>query len=770
MFARVIVDIKHEDVNQLYDYIIPEEFLGVLSRGMRVIVPFGTQKRLGFVVEITNQSHEATKSIIECLDVLPVIDEELFLMIEMIMKEAPYLISYVFSNVIPSELLVLYEKHLTINNEEIIPESLLPLFKNKKSIKLSKKDIKLYPEIKKYIHQGVCKIETKIKEKQKAKVETYYRLNINHRFLKAHLYEDIIDVLKDQIEVTRKEMLQLCSASKITTLLKHEVIFEDKKEVKREIKHHFKLEDKKVILNQEQNLAFETIKSQLGQQETFLLKGITGSGKTEIYLSLIEEVIQKNQTTLILVPEINLIAPMAFRLKSRFNNVAIYHSNLSSGEKYDQYHMILNKHAQVILGTRSAVFLPIFNLGLIIVDEEHDQSYIQTEGMYYDAKEILKLRSQYHQIPIVFGSATPSIVSMYHAKENKYKLLELNSRPNLEELPKIYYVNMTDELKQNNTSIFSRLLLEKMKDRLKKKEQIILLFNRKGYAPFVMCRSCGHVPNCPSCDISLTYYKDKSLLKCHYCGYEKPFDQTCESCQKKTVKEVGVGIEYVFEQLKKALPEARVLRLDQNVMRTKDAHEIYWKSFLDYEFDILLGTQMISKGLDFPKVTLVGILMADSLLKIPSYQASELTYNMLTQTTGRSGRFLKGEAVIQGYDLSHYAISSCSTNYDDFYKEAIFRRKISGYEPFYHTALMLFEGASYLKTYQNAFHLKKELTQAGFLCIGPSLAIKKKVKENYRFILTIKSEEKRIDKIKYVMDLCKIPEVRMKYHPYLDLI
>jgi len=300
-------------------------------------------------------------------------------------------------------------------------------------------------------------------------------------------------------------------------------------------------------------------------------------------------------------------------------------------------------------------------------------------------------------------------------------LLELNERPKALPLPHLHFIDMKDELKQKNTSIFSTLLLDKMKDRLIKKEQTMLLFNRKGYAPFVLCRGCGHVPMCPHCDISLTYYKDKQTLKCHYCGFEQPYDAHCMMCHEPKVKEIGVGIEYVTEQLKKTLPEARVLRMDQNATRTKGSHEWIWHQFLNEEADILVGTQMIAKGLDFPKVTLVGVLMADLLLKVPSYQSAEHTYMLLTQVTGRSGRFLPGEAIIQGYDLSHYAIQSVHKGYDLFYKEALYRRKLSNYPPFQNNAQLLVEGSSFLKTYQIAFMLKKKMTEMGLLTIGPEI-------------------------------------------------
>ncbi|MBN2299954.1 MAG: primosomal protein N', partial [Acholeplasmataceae bacterium] len=485
---------------------------------------------------------------------------------------------------------------------------------------------------------------------------------------------------------------------------------------------------------------------------------------------LIDDLILRHQKVLILVPEITLIAPMAQRLKSRFDDVAIYHSALSRGEKYDQYQLILQDKVQIILGTRSAVFLPVESLGLIIIDEEQDASYIQDEGVFYDAKEIAKFRANLHQIPLILGSATPSIETMYQALNQQINLLELTKRHGNISMPRITMIDMKEELKNKNTSIFSRALLDGMKKRIKKNEQIILLFNRKGFAPFVMCRSCGAVPTCPHCDISLTYYKDKNTLKCHYCGYEKPFASTCEVCSEQTVKEVGIGIEYVEKKLHEALPEARVLRMDANTTRNKGTHEMLWNQFSQHEADILLGTQMIAKGLDFPKVTLVGVLMADLSLKVPSFQASEQAYMLFTQVTGRSGRFMPGEAIIQGYDLEHYAIKNVLTQYDDFYREAIYYRKMGNYSPFKNTAQILIEGQQYLKTYQKAFALRKALLETNCDVLGPTPALIKRIKDQFRFTLTLKSTQQINTLVFDLMHQFKSNDIKMRYYPNLDKV
>ncbi|MBU1143084.1 MAG: primosomal protein N' [Firmicutes bacterium] len=771
MYAKVIVDIKHEEVNHSFDYIVPEHYGAFLERGMRVLVPFGNQNRLGYVIEIMKESTEATKMILEVLDAYPTIDEELFLIIDDMLKYSPSLMSEVFATVIPSELLVSYHKVVQLLDPKKCPKEFLPFFNTKGIWNLNQQDQIYYHKLKRLKDQKIISIETQIKEKGTEKTETIYFLNLDHHYNRIEAYQNVLDFFLNNEEVSRKDLLDVgISTSTISTLIKHQVLVPAERAVFREIKHHFELENKKITLTDEQEHAKNEIIKSIGKSKTFLLKGITGSGKTEVYVEVMEKVLQKNQKVLILVPEITLIAPMAKRLKSQFKNVAIYHSALSKGERFDQYKKIQSNEASIILGTRSAVFLPIDHLGLLVIDEEHDSSYEQLEGVMYDARRIAEKRSIYHHAPLVLGSATPSIVSMYKATQNDYHLLELTKRPFDLILPIIWLVDMKDELKKKNSSIFSKSLLEGMKKRIENKEQTILLFNRKGYSPFVLCRNCGDVPTCPHCDISLTYYKDRQLLKCHYCGYEKPYQATCEVCKEPKVKEFGAGIEYVENELKKALPKARILRMDHNVTRTKGSHEILWNKFNNEEADILLGTQMIAKGLDFPKVTLVGVLMADLLLKVPTYRASENAYMLLAQVTGRSGRFLPGEAIIQGYDLNHYAIKSVSEGYENFYREALYNRKLSNYLPFKNTSQILVEGTNFLKTYQHAFMIKKSLIGLSIDVLGPTQAIIKKIKDNYRFTLTIKYEDIDYEKLFEIIKSFDQDPYKVKYYPTLDIV
>ncbi len=770
MFASVVIDIAHRDLDTYYDYLVPKDMEGFLTRGMRVIVPFGRQERLGYVIAIKEASENATKEILSSLDVVPSIDDEMFEIVESILEETPVSYGAALMTVMPPELKMSYEKRARLLDHENIDQDLYAMFDQKGLWKLSKKDSMYGNRLRRLRQKGVVRIETVLKERATKKLETYYRLESDHHYGRIERYQSILNLFENKGMVARKDLLDAgISKSSLLTLVKHEVLSEHKKEVIREIEHAFEEDRKKLILTREQEIALRKIEDSLFTPKTLLLKGITGSGKTEVYVEAIESVVKKGGRALVLVPEIALIGPMARRLMSRFERVAIYHSGLSSGERYDQYRIIAEHQADVILGTRSAVFLPIDDLGLIVIDEEHDESYVQTEGVHYDARKVAAQRSTYHEAPLLFGSATPRIETMYAAEKGETLELTLNERPSGMRLPKITLVDMKEEMKRNNASIFSKALIEAIKKRIAKGEQTILLFNRKGYAPYVLCRQCGHVPECPHCQVSLTYYRDKGVLKCRYCGHEEDFSPTCPICQSEAVREVGYGIEYVEEALKKAI-DARVIRMDAHVTRTKGSHERIWQSFENREADILLGTQMVSLGLDFPRVTLVGILMADMSLKVPSFRASERAYMLFAQMTGRSGRMYPGEAIIQGYDLEHYAVKSLFKDYDAFYEKALYERKLAEYPPFRNIAHILFEGTSYLKTYQEAFLFKKTFRSDETDILGPAPAPIRKIRDRYRFTLSLKYDVLDKRKLFLMIKERRNKDLNIRYEPYFDIV
>lgn len=772
MYARVIVDIKNSEVNRHFDYIVGDAFSNRLKKGMRVVIPFHRQVRLGYVTDILSHSDQASKQIIDVLDDIPTIDRETFMMIDHIYQQTHDIYASIFETVVPNQIQLKYKKEIHLIDPTVIDDDFLSCFNTKGILRLAKSNHQYDYKIRKYQKLQAIEVKQIFEQKAGIKAVKTYTYNPMHQYARVQKYQMFFDSLDLEKSYDKQALLDAgFSVSNLNTLEKHQVFITSKKRVIRDVKHVFTLKDKQVVLTPEQDHAYHHIKSSYDCYQPFLLKGITGSGKTEVYLKVLEDILNQQKQLLFLVPEITLIAPMAKRLKSRFRDVVIYHSGLSAGERLDAYHQAKTHQASIVLGTRSSVFLPFNELGAIIIDESHDASYTQTDHVIYDAIDIAMLRAKYHQIPLVLGSATPKVSRFHQAMASQYKLLELKHRPHGLKEPQIKLIDMRKELENGNTSMFSQSLKAAIEDRLNKKEQIMILFNRKGFSPFVMCRTCGHVPTCPTCGIALTYYNKEHTLKCHYCGHEEPFKKTCDACGSTSIKEVGAGIELVESMLKRTFPSARVLRMDANATKQKGSHEVIWHTFNEAKADILLGTQMIAKGLDFPKVTLVGVLMADMLLRIPSYQASEQAYNLLTQVAGRSGRFSPGDVYIQGYQLDHYAIAATRDTYEDFYEKAIYDRKISAYEPFGSVSQILCEGTRYLKTYQEAFKLKKAIEKAlpSYTVLGPVPAYIKKNHDRYRFIMTLKYK-KLNQHIFVLINEFKSDEVRFKFYPNLEIM
>lgn len=435
-------------------------------------------------------------------------------------------------------------------------------------------------------------------------------------------------------------------------------------------------------LNEEQIRAYDTILE--SDKNIFLLKGVTGSGKTEVYMNLVSYMLLFEKSSLILVPEIALTPQMIERFKGRFGkDVAVFHSRLSDGERYDEWYRVKNDQVKVVIGARSAIFLPFNDLGLIVVDEEHESSYKSDMNPKYNTIEVCEYLSFLKNCKVVLGSATPSVVSFYKALKGNYELIELKKRVNNGELPNVSIVDMREELKSNNKTMFSRDLYLKIKDRLEKKEQIILFLNRRGFSSFVSCRSCGFVFKCNNCDISMTYHNNGYLV-CHYCGNTEKMPKLCPKCGSNYVKHFGVGTEKLEEAVHHYFKEAKVLRMDVDTTRKKNSHEEIYNSFKSKEADILIGTQMIAKGLDFPDVTLVGVMAADMSLNLPDYKSSEKTFQLITQVSGRAGRGdKKGDVIIQSYSPKHYALTCArDNNYEEFFKREINVRKLMAYPPF----------------------------------------------------------------------------------------
>lgn len=476
---------------------------------------------------------------------------------------------------------------------------------------------------------------------------------------------------------------------------------------------------------------------------TFLLHGVTGSGKTEVYLHLSRFVIQHEKTVLMMVPEIALTPMMVHAFKSRFGKqVAILHSKLSAGERYDEYRRIVSKEVKIVVGARSAVFAPLENIGLIIMDEEHDASYKQESNPRYLTSQIARKRGQYHHCPVVLGSATPSLESYSRALKGTYQLCSLPQRINQNPLPEIELIDMVKEMKNHNYGIFSKKMSEAIQDRLDRHEQVILLLNKRGYASFLRCNDCGEVVKCPHCDVTLTYHKASQSLKCHYCDYSQPVYLKCPNCQSSNVKMIGTGTQKVEEYLENHFLNARVIRYDVDSTRKKGGHEKLLEQFEKQEANILLGTQMIAKGLDFENVTFVGVINADISLSIPDFRANERTFQLLEQVSGRSGRGKKtGTVMIQTYNPDHFVLQCVKTHdYQRFYREEMKTRQLAKYPPFCHLVSILIQGKKEDEVEKCSLEIKNYLTKQlkHAIVLGPAQCTIYKMNDIYRKRMTLK--------------------------------
>lgn len=505
--------------------------------------------------------------------------------------------------------------------------------------------------------------------------------------------------------------------------------------------------DEKVIedlpLTSMQQNVVNQILSSYNSYETFLLHGVTGSGKTEVYLHLSRFVIQQKKTVLMMVPEISLTPMMVQAFKSRFGKqVAILHSKLSLGERYDEYRRIVSKEVKIVVGARSAVFAPLENIGLIIMDEEHDASYKQESNPRYLTSQVARIRGQFHHCPVVLGSATPSLESYSRALKGIYQLCSLPQRINQNPLPAIELIDMVEEMKNHNYGIFSKKMQKAIQEKIDKNEQVILLLNKRGYSSFLRCNDCGEVIKCPHCDVTLTYHKATQTLRCHYCDYSQPAYLKCPSCKSSNVKMIGTGTQKVEEYLEKKFLNARVIRYDVDSTRKKGGHEKLLEKFEKQEANILLGTQMIAKGLDFENVTFVGVINADISLNIPDFRANERTFQLLEQVSGRSGRGNKtGTVMIQTYNPDHFVLKCVKTHdYKRFFQEEMKIRGMAKYPPYCHLVSILIQGKKEDEVEISSLEIKNYLSKQleNTIILGPANCTIYKINDIYRKRITLK--------------------------------
>ncbi|EMW5796971.1 primosomal protein N' [Enterococcus faecium] len=760
--AEVIVDVPTMQTDQPFTYLVPSEMETALQVGMRVEVPFGNGNRhvQGFVMAIQKSEESANpslKAVIRLLDLAPVVNEELLSLADYMKK-----ITYAFKitclqTMLPSVMKAEYDK--LIYPLADTPEVQV-LFDQREVISWKEAEEEgSLSQLIRWRQEQLVDIKYEVHTRNKVKTIRLVRSLLTEKQIEeewAKLRQNAKkqkELLLCLSELSQEEPIAYFKNKGISTAVLNQgkekgwLEFIESERYRDPYKDRVFDQTTALELNAEQKNAVEQIIT-AGQQQkdqVFLLEGITGSGKTEVYLQAIADVLSENKTAIMLVPEIALTPQMVERFKGRFGeSVAVLHCGLSQGEKYDEWRKIEREEAQVVVGARSAIFAPLKNIGLIIIDEEHESSYKQDETPRYHARDLAIWRSKYHHCPIVLGSATPSLESRARAQKGVYQLLQLNHRAKAAaQLPAIEIVDMREEFQNHRTSTFSANLQEKIQNRLDKKEQTVLLLNRRGYSSFVMCRDCGFVLPCPNCDISLTLHMDTRSMRCHYCGHEEPIPNRCPNCGGNKIRYYGTGTQKVEEELRELYPQARILRMDVDTTRRKGAHEQILQKFGAKEADILLGTQMIAKGLDFPEVTLVGVLNADTSLNLPDFRSSEHTFQLLTQVSGRAGRAEKaGEVVIQTFNPQHYAIELAKKqNYEQFYQQEMHVRHRGGYPPYYFTVKITAshpeEQVAAKKIFQIANQLKEVLSPQSLL-LGPTPSMILRVKNRYYYQLIIK--------------------------------
>ena len=701
--AKIIVEVPLMQTDQPYSYRIPAEFEGMLEVGMRVHVPFGKGNRLiqGIVLGLESQPDEEEanhdlKDIAEVLDFSPVLTQEQLWLAEELRKSVfSYKIS-ILKAMLPGFLNSSYDKIL-YPLAGLSQEDRERLFGSEDSLAFSSLDLAKQAEMMRLTRKGLLGLEYQAVDQKKVKTQSWYevdatqleRIEISARAKKKAELRDYL--LSHPESASLASLLESYSREQVNFFVEQGALTLVQKEVQRSAAYFEGIEASTPLeLNPEQRQARDAVVSAIGsQQPPFLLQGITGSGKTEVYLQIIQGALDKGKTAILLVPEISLTPQMTERFIARFGEkVAILHSGLSNGEKYDEWRKVERGDAQVVVGARSAIFAPLKNLGVMIIDEEHEASYKQDSNPRYHARDVALLRAQYNQAALVLGSATPSLESRARAGKGVYQHLRLTQRANpLASIPEVQLIDFRDYIGQNETSNFTPPLIEAIQDRLDKKEQVVLMLNRRGYSSFVMCRECGTVDTCPNCDISLTLHMDTKNMNCHYCGFSKDIPQVCPNCKSRSIRYYGTGTQKAYDELAELFPQARILRMDVDTTRKKGSHQALLDQFGRGEADILLGTQMIAKGLDFPNVTLVGVLNADTALNLPDFRSSERTFQLLTQVAGRAGRAEKaGQVLIQSYNPQHYAIRFAKDqDYEGFYAYEMGIRRQLGYPPYYFT-------------------------------------------------------------------------------------
>lgn len=785
MYAKVIVDVPAKRIDRPFDYRIPKSLQDWVQVGSRVEVAFAGRIVQGFVVDLQEDSgveSDKLKEIRTVLDLTPPLNRELVQLAHWMSGE--YVCSKIsaLQAMIPAAMKAKAERRVALAQESQEQfwsvygpqqQELIAWIREKGSVSLDKLLARFPDEahcVKEWMGSGflteVKVLKSRVTRKtvltvhppqQKEKIrDSLTRLSANSR-RQREVLEYLLEH-SDPVPLSRLIARLKLSSATVKALADKGWIELREEEVYRDpyADRNFAATEP-LPLTEEQEKAKHAIVSALSDQrhQTFLLFGVTGSGKTEVYLQTIERCLRMDREAIVLVPEISLTPQMVERFKGRFGDlVAVLHSRLSQGERYDEWRKIAEKRVKVAIGARSAIFAPFVSIGLIIIDEEHESSYKQEESPKYHARDVALARGRSHNAVVVLGSATPSLESYFLAGAGEFEFLTMMSRVEGRPLPAVHIVDLRLELKEGNRSMFSRALRQAVQQRLEKEEQSIVLLNRRGHSTFVMCRSCGFTAQCPHCDITLTYHLHSRMLRCHYCGYAERESAVCPSCGSEHIRYFGTGTQRVEEELVKLFPGIRVIRMDMDTTSEKGAHEKLLNRFKNRQADVLLGTQMVAKGLDFPAVTLVGVIAADTVLHLPDFRAAEKTFQLLTQVAGRAGRHhLPGEVYIQTYAPEHYSVVCASRHdYRGFVQTEMHTRKDRGYPPYCRLILLTLsheqlpvlvnageELAAKLKQLRDRRGLSADAKSSVFMdVLGPVASPIPRLKDRYRFQCMVK--------------------------------
>ncbi|NOY78622.1 MAG: primosomal protein N' [Calditrichaeota bacterium] len=786
LFANVVFPIP---VDHAFSYEVPEDFRDIIRVGSRVLAPFGRRKLTGFVVELTSEiEFTEVKPIADVLDDTPIFSQEMLQLARWI--AGYYLSSWgeVLEATLPKGINLESKRIVRLVGEWQVEQlkSLPDVSDNQRKIlqALFNNGALSFQQLRRKIgsqnlsynltqlqKKGYISVQ-EIVSRAKTRERTMNFIQLAPDWLTSHNLDDeitgfmlkhsrqaeILKILRDfpeglfQVDLLKQAQISL---SGLKSLLRKGIITVSQREVFRDYYQHVQPETpESITLNKDQRRALDEIEShiQKGTFQTFLLFGVTGSGKTQVYMEAIAKVLSLGKTAIVLVPEISLTPQTVKRFKDFFgNDVAVLHSRMSSGERYDSWRRIQRGDFHIVIGPRSAVFAPLKNIGLIVVDEEQEATYKQYDmAPRYHARDVAIVRAKMNNALVILGSATPSVESFFNAEHKKYALLSLPGRVEDIPMPEVEIVDMSKEhqkRKHGEPTVFSSRLLEKIAEKLTLREQVILLQNRRGFSTYIVCQDCGYIEKCIHCDITLTYHREGNKLMCHYCNYQKAAPEVCPNCGGVNIRYSGVGTQRVEDELNYFFPKARIVRMDMDTTGKKGAHDQILRDFSRGLYDILLGTQMVAKGLDFPRVTLVGVISADTTLLIPDYRASERTFQLLTQVAGRAGRKDKqGEVIIQTYaPKNHSILFAQKHDYLRFYVSEINQRKELLYPPFGKLIEVEFRGpdekavSGYASRFVSLLNVRSDFYQV----LGPSPAPLAKIQGNYRYHIILKNDRKR---------------------------